>query len=444
MLGHARRLAIATLSLLVLSNFSTVYAYDLEEIWRLALQRDPIYNAAGHRKDAEQEILPQARAQLLPFITASATAQSDDVRRTSTLGHVTTDKRALWSVNLSQPLVDIRAWRAMEQAQYASNAAKVDFLQARQALILRVSQAYFDVLAAQDVLRALQAEKQAVETQLQAAQQSFELGSTTSTDAHEAQARLDLVNAREHDAKTTLENRLDALASIIAESPGELAELDPDASLAAPEPESLDAWIAQATQTNLAVTRAELSMLIAEKQRDIAKSEYYPRVHLQAQTGTASDRGIYGTGPDPGPRSLDSSVGIVLSMPLYTGGELSSVVREQSSRTQQARAEWEAAKRVAEQTTKEHFSRVLSGRSQVAALQAAEKSSLAALEANQLAYEVGVRINIDVLNAQQQLYETQRALSQARYDTLMHSLRLKASSGTLSDSDLIAINRLLK
>src|SRR5690625_1258436 len=105
MLGHARRLVIATLSLLVLSNFSTVYAYDLEEIWRLALQRGPIYNAAGHRKDAEQEILPQARAQLLPFITASATSQIDDVRRTSTLGHVTKDKRALWSVNLSQPLV---------------------------------------------------------------------------------------------------------------------------------------------------------------------------------------------------------------------------------------------------------------------------------------------------------------------------------------------------
>src|SRR5699024_141397 len=375
MLLIVNSMSISVLSLLFVGNLSAFQSYDLEEIWRLALQRDPTYNAAGHLKDAEQEILPQARAQLLPFITASATAQSDEVRRTSTLGHVTTDKRALWSVNLSQPLVDIRAWRAMEQAQYASNAAKVDFLQARQALILRVSQAYFDVLTAQDVLRALQAEKQAVTTQLEAAQQSFELGSTTSTDAHEAQARLDLVNAREHDAQTTLKNRLDALASIIAESPGELAELSPEATLAAPEPESLDAWISQALKTNLAVTRAELSMIMAEKQRDIAKSEYYPKVHLQAQTGTASDRGIYGNRPDPGPRSLDSSVGIVLSMPLYTGGELSSVVREQSSRAQQARAQLEAAKRTAEQATKEHFSRVLSGRSQVQALQAAEKSS---------------------------------------------------------------------
>src|SRR5690606_15215290 len=164
-------------------------------------------------------------------------------------------------------------------------------------------------------------------------------------------------------------------------------------------------------------------------------------LQLQAQTGSASDRGIYY--PNGGPRSLDSTVGVQLSIPIFSGGEISSVVREQTSRLQQARYELENAKRQAIQSTQRYFSGVTSGLAQIKALQAAEKSSQASLQANQTGYELGVRINIDVLNAQQQLYETQRNLSLARYETLMSSLRLKASSGILSDQDLVAINQLL-
>jgi outer membrane protein len=136
-------------------------------------------------------------------------------------------------------------------------------------------------------------------------------------------------------------------------------------------------------------------------------------------------------------------VGVQLSIPIFTGGEISSIVREQTSRLQQARYELETAKREAVQATQRYYSGVTSGLAQIAALQAAERSSQASLDANRTGYEVGVRINIDVLNAQQQLYETQRSLSRARYDTLMNSLRLKASSGILNDSDIVAINRLL-
>src|SRR5690606_6683091 len=182
-----------------------------------------------------------------------------------------------------------------------------------------------------------------------------------------------------------------------------------------------------------------LQARIVEKQIDIAKAEHYPRLYLDAQTGTATDRGLYG--PNNGPRSLDSTVGVRLAIPIYSGGEISSVVREQTSRLQQARYELENARREAIQATQQHFSGVTSGLAQVAALRAAEKSSLASLQANQTGYEVGVRINIDVLNAQQQLYETQRSLARARYDTLMSSLRLKASSGILTDNDIVAVNQ---
>src|SRR5699024_7740458 len=135
--------------------------------------------------------------------------------------------------------------------------------------------------------------------------------------------------------------------------------------------------------------------------------------------------------------------GGTLSIPLFTGGEISSKVREQYSRLQQHKAELEASKRIARQNTQLHFSGVISGLTQIDALKEARESSRAAMDANQLAYEVGVRINIDVLNAQKQLFDTERLLSQARYNTLMHGLQLKASSGTLNEEDLMAINALL-
>lgn len=435
-----RASAVAALTLVMTA---AALGQDLADIWQLALQHDPDYASIKAGRQAEQEKVPQARAQLLPYITARAGADLDNSRRRNNLSDSRTRQRASWALTLSQPIVDISAWGALQRAQYIAAAANVDQAQSHQNLILRVANAYFDVLTAQDTLRALHAQKQAIEHQLRAAQHGFELGSTTITDTHEARARLDLLLANEFDAINRLQVSKDVLTRIIHQPPDELAELPSNAVLPAPVPNRQDDWVIQATQANLAVARADLEARIVEKQVDIAKSEHYPRLQLQAQTGSASDRGMRGLPPDPGPRSLDSSVGVVLSIPIYTGGELSSVVREQSSRLQQRRYEVESAKRAAQQTTKQYFSGVTSGLARIDALEAAERSSRAALEANQLAYEVGVRINIDVLNAQQQLYETQRQLSRARYDTLMDSLRLKASSGILDEQDLLAVNALL-
>src|SRR5690606_3622526 len=258
-------------------------------------------------RDAEQEKIPQARAQLLPYITADIGAGVDDTRRVSGLNDSRRDRSALWTLRLTQPIIDIGAWDALKQSQYIARSADVARAGAYQDLILRVAQAYFDVLAAQDTLRALQAEKEAIQTQLQAARQGFELGSTTITDTYEAQARLDLVNASELQARNILQVNEDILASIIAERSRPLAEIRPHTRLPAPEPNQLDAWTAQSVQANLTVARADLAAKIVEKQIDIAKSGHYPTLQLQAQTGSASNRGIYSnTGnPDPGPRSLD-------------------------------------------------------------------------------------------------------------------------------------------
>lgn len=407
----------------------------------MALQRDPIYAASRAGRNADQEKIPQARAQLLPYISADAVAEVEDTRRLRGLNDNYSNRRALWALTLVQPIVNISAWGALERAGYIAKSADVVQEAAYQDLVLRVAQAYFDVLAAQDTIRALQAEKSAIQTQLRAAQQGFELGSITIADTYEAQARLDLINASELRAQNVLQVSQDLLAKIINERPAQLAELAADTVLPGPVPNRLTDWTTQSSYANLAVAQAELTAKIIEKQIDIAKSQHYPTVSLRAQTGSASDNSLYNTGS--GPRSLDSTVGIQLSIPIFTGGEISSVVREESSRLQQARYQLEEAKRQAVQSTQQHYSGVTSGIAQINALQAAEKSSLASLNANQIGYEVGVRISIDVLNAQQQLYETQRNLSRTRYDTLMSSLKLKASSGILTDQDIVAINQLL-
>lgn len=435
---HTRILLATTL---LCSSGSAAFARDLLEVWQLALSRDPIYAASGYSRDADQERLPQARAKLLPYVTAGANASVDNTRRARTLSDSATDRRAAWSLSLVQPLFDLPAWRTVQRADFQVSQADVTYRLAYQDLILRTAQAYFDVLAVQDSLRAVMSEKAAIETQLKAAQQGYELGATTITDAHEAQARLDLATANEINLRNELQLAEDALARLIAERPGDLAELPLTAALPAPIPNRIDEWTSQASHAGLSVKNAELQARIAEKEIEIARGQHAPTVDIVASTGSASDYGV--DGYRSGSRSLDSTVGLQLSIPIFTGGEISSRVREQTSRLQQARAELENARREAVQLAQLHFKGVISGLSQIKALEAAARSSQLALEANRTGYEIGVRVNIDVLNAEQQVYVTQRTLARARYDTLMHGLRLKAAAGILEEADLVAINSLL-
>src|SRR5690606_23109506 len=209
---------------------------------------------------------------------------------------------------------DLPAWNTLQRADFQVAQADIAHRIAYQDLLLRTAQAYFDVLAAQDSLRALMSEKSAIEYQLKAAQQGFELGATTIADAHEAQARLDLVVANEVNLRNELQMAEDALARIIAERPGRLAELARDVPLPAPQPNRLEDWAEQAAQASLVVANAELQTRIAQKEIEIARGQHSPTVDLVARTGSASDYGM--DGYRAGPRSLDSTVGVQLSIPL--------------------------------------------------------------------------------------------------------------------------------
>ena len=426
---------------LLIATQAVATPLDLWQAWQLAQQHDPIYAAQRAQTQASQEQIAQARARLFPAVDAVAGITHNDTRRASRLNQSSDTRVNQWQLRLSQPLFDLSAIAQFERSRYLASIAVFDLENAKHELMLRVAQTYFAILSAQDNLRSLQSQKQAIEQQLAAAQQNFALGGATITDTYEAQSRLDLLNAQLVIAENTLTTEKNQLSRILGRPVQHIAPLHHQATLPTPEPLDPHAWVQQASLGNLSLMRASLAMQAQQYQLKADQHEHAPTVTLQARSGSQSNMGV--SGPNTSPRSLDSSIGVELSIPLYQGGAIASRVRENASLLQQKHYEQENARRQAEEQVRSYFSGVLAGLHEVKALEAAEKSSRAAWEANQTAYEIGVRINIDVLNAQQQLYETQRALAQARYNTLLQGLRLKQAAGLLRAEDIAALNTLL-
>jgi len=420
-------------------------AQDLMQTWQAASTHDPIYAAARAQHRAMQEAVPQARALVLPWLSASGEATQRDSRAASTLRRDASHQRAAWSLTLTQPLFNRASWQTLDQSKLIVADADIALAMAWQDLILRSAQAYFDVLSARDTLAAIEAEKAAIALQRTFAQRNFELGNATIIDSHEAQSRHDLIVADELQAQHDLDVAWDALAKLTGESGAAslepLAVLPSGVNLPAPQPNQLDAWVEQAQSAALAVQRAQLGLRIAEQGIAIARSGHAPTLDFRASTGSASD--LNRTPPYSG-RGVDSVVGVVLNVPLYSGGLVSSRVTERVALAEKSRHDLVDARRAAVQNARRDFTRVQTGLARIRALEAGEASSLAALQANRTGYEIGVRVNVDVLDAQRQLYLTQRNLARARYDTLMAGLRLRAVTGSLSERDLQNINRLLQ
>jgi outer membrane protein len=339
-------------------------------------------------------------------------------------------------LQLTQPLFRWANWENYQQSKLSAAAAEAVFAQAQQDVILRVSQAYFDVLTAQDNLTATQAQKAATTEQLASAKRNFEVGTQTITDTHEAQAAYDLVVAQEFAAQNDLEVKRTALQQIIGQAPGALAPLRTGVTIASPQPATLEPWVSAAEEQNYGVTGAKLNVEIAKREISKQRAGHMPTLDLVAQKTRTSVSGA----------SLgnNNAIGVTWNIPIFNGFAVTSKVRESIALEDKARNDLEASRRQAAQTARQAFLGVNSGLAQVKALEAAEVSSKSALESNKLGYQVGVRINIDVLNAQRQLYTTQKDLSKARYDTIMNGLRLKSAAGSLKEEDLEPINALLQ
>jgi outer membrane protein len=347
-------------------------------------------------------------------------------------------------VSLTQPLFRWANWKQYQQGKLQTAISEAEFAQAQQDLIVRVSQAYFDVLAAQDTLASLQAQKAAITEQLASAKRNFEVGTATITDTHEAQARYDLAVAQELAAQSDLEVRRNALQQIIGKPTGGLAPLRTGVELTPPAPAQIDTWVESAEKQNYGVIARELAREVAQHEIGRNRAGHLPNVDLVASrshNNQGTDAALLTT---TGGVSNNTVVGVQLSVPIFAGLGTVSRVREAKALEERAAADLETTRRAAAQGARQAYLGVTSGLAQVKALEAAEVSSQSALESNRLGYQVGVRINIDVLNAQQQLYVTRQNLAKARYDTLMNSLRLKSAAGNLSEEDLVRINTLLQ
>lgn len=415
-------------------------AADLVQVYKQALANDATYASARAALAAGQEKTTQGRSGLLPTIFASGQHLKNDgevsPEKTGFINH--DNYSGLVQVQLTQPLFRWANWESYQQSKLAAAASEAVFAQAQQDVILRVSQAYFDVLTAQDNLTATQAQKAATTEQLASAKRNFEVGTQTITDTHEAQAAYDLVVAQEFAALNDLEVKRTALQQIIGEVPGTLAPLRTGVAIASPQPATLEPWVAAAEEQNYGVTGAKLNVEIAKREIGKQRAGHMPTVDLIAnstrQTASGPGGGI----------TKNNGIGITWNVPIFNGFAVTSKVRESIALEDKARNDLEASRRQAAQTARQAFLGVNSGLAQVKALEAAEVSSKSALESNKLGYQVGVRINIDVLNAQRQLYTTQKDLSKARYDTIMNGLRLKSAAGSLKEADLEPINALLQ
>ena len=344
-----------------------------------------------------------------------------------------------YTLALSQPLFRWANWQAYEQSKLQQAITEAQFAQAQQDLITRVSQAYFDVLAAQDTLESTRAQKSATTEQLASAKRNFEVGTQTITDTHEAQAAYDLVVAQEFAAMNDLENKKSALQAIIGTAPAALAPLKTGVALASPQPAAIEPWVSSAENQNYGVVVSQLALESAKRDIQRNRAGHYPTLDLVA---SSFHNKVSGQSTQSGSTN-NNTVGLQWSVPIFSGFAVTSKVRESIALEDKARNDLEATRRNAALAARQSYLGVNSGLAQVKALEAAEISSQSALDSNKLGYQVGVRINIDVLNAQRQLYSTRRDLSRARYDTIVNGLRLKAASGSLREADLIPVNNLL-
>ena len=421
---------------------AAAHGADLLEIYRLAQGSDTQYAAARATWAATQERLPQGRAGLLPSASLSASTQHNDrelrFRNPAVAPSDTQFNSNSMSVSVSQPLYRPQNFATYEQAKTQVAQADAVLALAAQDLILRVAQAYFDVLLAQDTVAFSEAQRTAIGRQLEQAKRNFEVGTATITDTHEAQSRYDITLSAEIAARNDLEIRKRQLELLIGRAAPGLSPLGKRFSLRPPEPNNMERWVADATASNLQVRINRGSLDFSSQEIGRQRAAHRPTIDAFA---TYSDSGSgSGTQGGIGTDTHSRVVGLQLAVPLYQGGLISSRVREAVADEDRARQELENARRAAELAARQGFLGVTSGMAQVTALEAALVSSQSSLDSTRLGQEVGVRTQIDVLNAHQQLSQTQRDLAQARYNYILALLRLKSAAGQLTEQDLALVN----
>jgi outer membrane protein len=453
-------------------------AENLFEVYKDAVESDPLIREAEARRLAALEAKPQARGLLLPQISVGgdtymgnadtegfqrqfrevvdpATGQTS-VETVAVPFTNTTDTDAYWSYDaqLTQTVFRWDQWQRLKQADSQVALAEANYRAAQQDLMVRVSQRYFDVLAADDTLSAAQATLEAVTRQLEQAEKRFEVGLIAITDVQEARAAHDSATAGVIAAKRALASANEFLRELTGEAYTQLVKPADDMPLDQPQPFDEQAWVDDALEKNLDVIAARLGVDIAKGNVKIAQAGYMPTLDFYARYGDSASDGTSLTrvpqefqDPNNPPREFpsdldrnDDQVGLRLNVPIFTGGVTRSQVREQTYLHRAERERLDGASRGAERETRDAYLGVIAEKARVQALRQAVKSNQTALEATEAGFEVGTRTTVDVLDARRRLFEAQRDYSRSRYDYLTNLVRLKSAAGVLTPADLNAIN----
>ncbi|MCW5601519.1 TolC family outer membrane protein [Nitrosomonas sp.] len=417
-------------------------AASLIDIYREALEHDAQYGAERAAYIAAQEKLPQGRAGLLPSINATGTGQNQYID--TNLGPEVLIKNRGVVISATQPLIRIENFIIYEQSKKEVAQADARFVLAAQDLILRVAQAYFDTLVAQVNVEVMETQKKAISEQLEQAKRNFEVGVATIVDTHEAQARYDLTVSQEIAARNALEISKRTLQGIINRFPDYLASTSIDKivsdSLTLPY-DSMEEWVTLAEQKNFSLRIQQIAYEMADQEIQKAKAGHYPTLDLVAQY--SNQQGVGGAITGRGIDLESKSVGLQLNVPIFQGFSTQSRVRETLANRDKIRQELENTRRTVGLQVRQHYLNVTNGIAQVRALKQALTSSRSQLDSTILGQEVGVRTEVDVLNAQQQYFSARRDLAQAYYNYLLSRLRLKAEVGELDEEELKEINAFL-
>lgn len=436
----------ALVAMAIATSLSPARAEDLIQIYRAALTGDPVLASARATREATQELVPQARAGLLPAVNLIANAGIEDFHdRLHTDPTVTFHDRFpnyAYTVSASQPLYRPQNSIALSQAREQVGQGDYILASTQQDLIIRVIQAYLDVLLARFNIELTESQKAAVSENLAQAKRNFEVGTATITDTNDAQAKYDQIVAQEISARNDLDNKLAALRAIIGRAPNELKGFNGKFQPQLPVPETLDPWVEKAIQENYQVRIAQANLDIATLEVDRQRAAHHPTVDLVASLNQGYAGGL--ASATTSSVASDTRIGIIgvqLSVPLYQGGAIVSRVRQAIANQEKARQDLETARRNAQLLAQTSFSGVTNGVAQVRAFEQALASAQVSYDSNKLGLEVGVRTNLDVLNQQQQVFQTRFNLAQSYYNFVINNLRLKQAVGTLTDADVEQINR---
>jgi len=448
---------------------------DLINLYQEAAFSDPILNAARFNYQASKELYWQGLSLLLPQASATPGGTRYYQHGVGTTvvqagpGNSRVFDQKSYTVTLTQPVFNMAALEAFKQGDLNTKIADMRFFLAQQDLIIRVSQAYFDALTSQDNVELYRNKKSLIKQQLEIAQAKFDAGLATIVDVNTAQAALDLANSQEISAQADLVVKRGVLEQLVGRPVGALKPLTKEARIEGvlkdsrskskdvkgnliadsinpqlPPGQTLDDWIHQAEAANFNVLAGQLSVSIAESTYRASQALNYPSLNLVGTSGYNTSNGTATNFNPANTNVYNNTVGLQMTIPLVSGGFNSSVIRQNAALVDQAKANYDNARRTAAQNTRAAFTGFYGGLASVKAFEAAERSSTSALESSKLGFQVGTLINLDVLIALDTVITTRSQLQLARYSTILNAIKLKAQASALSDEDLIAVNTLLR